>query len=176
MMTEQIDGRINEFSRYGLVFTKTTARRKDCNPVWYLDITPGHDWLTVPINSLVQQTVAAATDLTSKEIDLVALADEPILKVTPFVEQMGPTNTSKKEFWWEREWRHVGDFSFFGRQVVALLAPEDDHDAITQEVATLGGSWAKRVPPILDPIWGLDRMIGAMAGIDEDQLAPFPEI
>jgi hypothetical protein len=39
----------------------------------------------------------------------------------------------------------------------------------------MGGSWSKRVPPILDRIWGLERMIGAMSGIDEDPLGPFPE-
>lgn len=154
MMTEEIEGRTIQFSRYGLVFTKTTARRKGCNPVWYLDIAPGHDWLTVPINKLVQEAVATATDAAS-HVNTSVLAGEPVLKLTPFIEQMGPTNTGKKEFWWEREWRHVGDFNFFGRQVVALLAPESTHDALRQDIAAMGGSWSKRVPPILDPIWGL---------------------
>lgn len=175
MMTEQIDGRTMQFGSYGLVFTKTTARRMGCNPVWYLDITPGHDWLTGPINDLVRAAVAAATDRASGQLDTAVLAGQSILKVTPFLEQMGPTNTSKKEFWWEREWRHVGDFAFMGSHVVALLAPENDHDALGQEVSAIGGSWARRLPPILDPIWGLERMIGAMSGIDEDQLGPFPE-
>ena len=175
MMTEQIDGRTINFSKYGLVITKTTARRKGCNPVWYLDITPGHDWLTVPVNRLVEDALAAVTDPATLEVDAVALADKPILKITPFIEQIGPTHTSKKEFWWEREWRHVGNFRFFGGQVVALLAPESDHASLRQAVETLGGPWAKQTPPILDPIWGLERMIGAMSGIDEDQLGPFPE-
>jgi hypothetical protein len=146
-----------------------------CNPVWYLDITRGHDWLTVPVNQLVQEALAAATDVVSKDVNTLLLANASVVKLTPFVEQMGPTNMSRKEFWWEREGRHVGDFNFFGKEVVALLAPEVEHEAIREMVAALGGSWAERVPAILDPTWGLERMVGAMSGIDEDQLGPFPE-
>lgn len=174
MMTEQIDGRGIQFGKYGLVFTKTTARRKRCNPVWYIDITPGHDWLTGPINKMVDEAIAAATRSGSDAPDLLQLAKQPIFEITPFLEQMGPTNTGRKEFWWEREWRCVGDFQFVGKQVVALLAPQSDHAAIEDEIRAFSGSWARRVPPLLDPDWGQERMIGSMSGIDDEQLGPFP--
>ena len=61
MMVEDIDNRDVAFSQYGIVVTKTYARRRACNPVWYLDITPGHDWLTNPINQLVNDAIAQAT-------------------------------------------------------------------------------------------------------------------
>jgi hypothetical protein len=37
--------------------TKTWGRRQGINPVWYLDITPGHDWLTQPINRMVEEAI-----------------------------------------------------------------------------------------------------------------------
>jgi hypothetical protein len=32
-------------SPFGLAFSKMRAREKSANPVWYIDITPGHDFL-----------------------------------------------------------------------------------------------------------------------------------
>ena len=34
---------------YGMAITKQTARTCGVNPVRYLDITPGRDWLTSPL-------------------------------------------------------------------------------------------------------------------------------
>jgi hypothetical protein len=41
------------FHLFGLAFTKMTARRLGVYPVWYVDITPGHDWLMNPINEAI---------------------------------------------------------------------------------------------------------------------------
>jgi hypothetical protein len=167
MMISNIEGRSIRLSEYGLVFTKTIARKKGCNPIWYLDMTPGHDWLTVPVNALVASAIASLRlgDTSEPAIQ--------VLKLAPFIEQMGPTTTGRKEFWWEREWRKLGDLSFLPSDVVALFAPESDHKALRRQIYSLP-DWADQLPKILDPNWGQERMIGVLAGIPSDQLGPFP--
>lgn len=170
MMVTDIPGRTVCFSSFGVVFTKTTARRRGCNPVWYLDITPGHDWLTQPVEKLKLQALEAAKHSVTGETQQWALANQPILKLTPFIEQMGPTRRARKEFWWEREWRHAGDFCFDASHLVTILAPEDAHDTLDAELDALG----RRVP-VVDPRWGQERMIAALSGIDRHQIGPFPK-
>ncbi|MFF0345856.1 abortive infection system antitoxin AbiGi family protein [Kribbella sp. NPDC004875] len=175
MMARDIQGRKQSFQRYGVVFTKPFCRRRGCNPVWYLDITRGHDWLTEPIREQVCRAVGESTD-SNGTIDRKALAEQSVLRITPFIEQMGKPNGTRKEFWWEREWRHVGDFNFRSpKHVVALLAPEEDHVDLAEQVANLSYSWRTREVPILDPGWGLERMISALAGVDPDDAGPWPD-
>ncbi|MBX9771721.1 MAG: hypothetical protein K2X29_10135, partial [Candidatus Obscuribacterales bacterium] len=56
-MTQEIQGRRIRLAPYGVAITKVQGRRYGLNPVWYLDITPGHDWLTTPVNSLVERAI-----------------------------------------------------------------------------------------------------------------------
>jgi hypothetical protein len=71
----------------------------------------------------------------------------------PFIEQMGTWTSTRKEFTWEREWRHLGDFVFEERDVALVLCPEaeiEDFEAI--------GNYSA-----IDPSWSLERMINALA-------------
>lgn len=174
MMVKDIEKRQQAFAPYGLVFTKTTCRRAACNPVWYLDITTGHDWLTEPIRRLVKAAMEES-ETQLGEMDVETLASQDILQISPFIEQMGKPRDIRKEFWWEREWRHVGDFRFTPRKVVAVLAPEADHFSLKDEISGMDSRWARRDVPVLDPAWGLERMIATLAGIDADDAAPWPE-
>ncbi|MCP3799759.1 abortive infection system antitoxin AbiGi family protein [Allokutzneria sp. A3M-2-11 16] len=171
MMCEEIDNRQVKFNGYGIAFTKTFARKRGVNPVWYLDITPGHDWLTGPVNQLVKDAEAAATPTGAPGPDTVSLLASPILRLTPFLEQMGPTQGARKEFWWEREWRHVGDFVFTSRDIVVVFAPESEHDALREEMATWPGCAAP--PAVVDAKWGLERVIAALAHVRDP--GPFPK-
>src|SRR5262249_50932422 len=98
LLVEPIAGRQFQFEPYGIGLTKKLGRQASINPVWYVDISPTHDWLTVPLNNLVNAAKTPGPFATSD-----------IAKITPFIEQMGsqPGNYTK-EFWWEREWRHQG--------------------------------------------------------------------
>jgi hypothetical protein len=140
--------------------------------VWYLDITRrgGADWLTVPIDQLLDQAVEDATPPRATTPDIERLASAPILRLTPFIEQMGNPSGIRKEFWWEREWRHVGDLSFGTDDIVVVFAPEDEHDL--QERLSGRPRFASRMPAIasnmpafVDAQWGLERMIGAFLGV-----------
>ncbi|MGL5864922.1 MAG: abortive infection system antitoxin AbiGi family protein [Dermatophilaceae bacterium] len=185
MMVEQIDGRAVQFEPYGLAITKTTGRRAGANPVWYTDITPGHGWPMKAVNAAVAQAVERAD--CDGQTNPKVLCEEPIFQITPWIEQMGPMNNGdRKEFWWEREWRAVGNFTVRPESVVAVLAPEDEHAKLTtdleeidaapmpakQAVAVPNSGWASR--PVLDPRWGLERMIATIARVPDQNIGPFP--
>lgn len=165
MTRELAERRAFKFAPYGVVFTKTYARRNRCNPVWYVNCTPGYTWPMKAINAAVQAETRPFSD------------EESILRVAPYIEQMGDWSTgsytNRKEFWWEREWRRVGDFWFQPNHTVALLAPERDHQELNQTLVD-AGQWSSRDVPILDPNWGLERMMVCMSGVAREDIGPFP--
>lgn len=165
MTQELAERRSSRFAPYGLAFTKTYARRNRFNPVWYANSTPGYDWPIHGINAAVRTETRPYSDRDS------------IFRVTPYIEQMGDwtdsSTVNRKEFWWEREWRRVGDFYFTPDHTVALLAPAGDHEELRQTLAETSG-WSQRNVPILDPNWGLERMIASMSGVSAEDLRPFP--
>src|SRR5947208_5018554 len=59
LLTQEIEARQFKFEPYGIAIPKRLARRIGINPVWYLDITPGHDWLTGPVESLIEESRGA---------------------------------------------------------------------------------------------------------------------
>lgn len=152
-----IAGRDYQLEPYGLAFTKMKAREKGINPVWYVDMTPsGHEWLTNSVDRLVQRALDEATDERS-------FADDPIAQIAPFVDWMGtwPTTGKKKEFWWEREWRHLGDMKYQLDDVAVVLCPISDRESL----ATVTESPCGRRVPVIDPDWGLERIIAELAGV-----------
>lgn len=166
MLCQPITGRSVNLSSYGIAFTKDWARERGVNPIWYIDITPGHDWLTKPIENLINQALAASTEPLSQTGN--AIPD--ILRLTPFMEPMGEGIRSKdgtpyrKDFSWEREWRHQGDLHFPTDAIVAILAPEADHGPFVRDLNRRRRPGT--TPPLLDPNWSLERMIVALAQAD----------
>ncbi len=144
-------------SRYGLSFTRMTARKKGVNPVWYVDITPGHDWLMNPINELVEKTIDTRRRFRKSQL----------ARITPFIEQLGTGASYRKEFWWEREWRHNGDFKFSLSEVIFGFAPEDRLEEFELLTKKLGHKI-----PFVDPNWNLEKTIAHLCGCVES-LTPF---
>lgn len=168
MMVEEIEGRAVKMSPYGLVFTKMFGRLNHLNPVWYTNTAPttGIDWSMKAIDRMVSQ---ATSDLAQGVT--VSVDSHPVLAIAPYIEQMG----QGKEFWWEREWRHIGHLNFWPTDAVALLAPEADHNSLKADLNDAcggNGIWANR--PVVDPRWGLERMIMELAGVREAHKRPFP--
>jgi hypothetical protein len=152
LLTEEIQGRRFKFGPYGIAITKRAARIWDVNPVWYLDITPGHNWLTKPLQSIIDAEIHAGT-----------FSKSDISKLTPFIEQMGTGPDYFKEYWWEREWRHVGDFHLNIRFIV--ICPEEDYDEVTDSLLPQ--------MPVIDPDWSLEKIIGKLAGFKSEDIDPF---
>jgi hypothetical protein len=160
LMVEQIDGRSCQFEPYGVVLTKKQGRRLGCNPVWYVDITPRHEWLSNSINGLVAEALAEGN-----------FADSKVAKLTPFIEQMGTSQSSgyRKEFWWEREWRANRSVTLSGRRMI-VICPEHDI-AHFKRLDKEQESGPKLL--FIDPSWSLERMIAELAMYPKDDIGPF---
>ena len=165
-MVEDIQGRQANLEPYGVVFTKIWAREREVNPVWYMDATPGRDWLANHVGALMQRAIESGQGT-------------EIFRLTPFFDVMGTWNRfNRNEFWWERGWRKVGDVHFSWHDMVAVLAPEEQHghlrDSLENELGkqNLFGDLSEL--KFLDPKWGLERMIGSLSGISPRYLGSLP--
>lgn len=157
LLIGEIEGRQIQFGPYGIAVPKKMGRADGINPVWYLDITPGHTWLTNSVNHLVDVAIAAGT-FTGSDIERLA----------PFIEQMGTGvgldgHRYKKEFWWEREWRRVGNYHFPHR--ILLLCPEEEFPDFIAHVEAQ--PYGPRVT-YLDPRWGIEQIISRTSGYSRD--------
>lgn len=152
LLTEEIEGRKFKFEPYGICITKRVARVWDVNPVWYLDITKGHTWLTKPLNNIIDREIRAKN-----------FSESDIAKLTPFIEQMGTGPDYFKEYWWEREWRHVGSFCLAMQFI--LICPEQDLKGV------MADTYHKI--PFIDPSWSLEKIIGRLAGFKSEDIDPF---
>jgi hypothetical protein len=120
-----IQGRAIELEPYGVALTKLTARKLGANPVWYVDMTEGRDWVIA--NTLDQLRDWAVRDALDNGRNF---HDYPLARLFPFIEQMGTwTGRNPKEFWWEREWRHVGSLQLPASGLI-WLCPEDEIEAL----------------------------------------------
>jgi hypothetical protein len=190
MMCENIADRGHPLASYGLAFSKPWARAVGANPVWYIDVLrTGHrgaDWLTRSLFHIAKQTVRDGgqryadpfnlTDRASPTMSGLPLEQSPIAEIAPFLETMGPVGapgqTKRREFWWEREWRYRGDLGFQWSDVVAVFVPEDRHSEVRLKLEQLQPQ--DNPPAILDPTWGLERMIAALANVPPEYAGPLP--
>lgn len=155
LLTQSIEGRDFQYAPYGIVLPKKVGRQMGVNPVWYLDMTIGHDWLTNDLDRIVDGEIVAGNFLQSS-----------IAKLTPFIEQMGTWGNSRKEFWWEREWRHVGNFKLPPRFIG--LCPESEIVSLERLCDS-----SSQVGKFIDPSWGLEEIIGHLAGFDRCEIGVF---
>jgi hypothetical protein len=190
MMCEDIADRGHPLAPYGLAFSKPWARAVGANPVWYIDtLRTGHrgaDWLTTSLFNIAKQTVRVGGERYAEPFNLTdgaapSLADlrleqSPIAEVAPFIETMGPVGpsglTRRREFWWEREWRYRGNLDFAWSDVVAVFAPSARHSEVNSALERVRLS--DTPPAILDPTWGLERMIAALADVPPEFAGPLP--
>lgn len=158
-----IAGRSIHFAPYGVAFPKMVARAMGINPVWYVDFSRGsgagrHRPIKDALNALVKE---AAGDF----------AVHPVSRLTPFIEGMGSWSNGnggvrRREFSWEREWRHLGDLDLSPWWSKALwLCPQDELDVFSARLGT-----DRRC---IDPAWGLERIIGHLLELGEAEMTPF---
>ena len=153
------------FAPFGVAISKRVGREQGVNPVWYTDITPGHDWLIQNVDALFQHELQGP--------NRQPFGDTNIGRLTPFIEQMGAGQRAgrnrgqyRKEFSWEREWRKRRNYRLPERAIG--IAPAAHHAALRQ--AALDGD---RELKFIDPKWGLEEIIGRLAGFREDEVGLF---
>jgi len=152
LLVGKIKGRKYMFGSYGVAIPKKLARRLSVNPIWYVDMTKDCNFLMDNINTLIQEAIKS-DDFNSK----------PIAKIGPFVEQMGDwrkTSGKRKEFWWEREWRHLGDLKL--PEKVILICPENEREEF-QNIC----KEKKKDITCVDPYWSLEQIIAYLVGFNK---------
>ena len=145
---------------YGLAVTKMVARRNGANPVWYVDMTPGRDWEQArSLDDLRAQAIAG--DFTS----------DPSTSLFPYFEPMGTWGGRQREFWWEREWRKVGNYRLEEHEIAFWLCPEDEIDDFEAFIATewdLGdlapNARLRFGQRFVDPRWSVEGIIACLVG------------
>jgi hypothetical protein len=163
-----IENRRIRLEPYGIAMTKLRARKLGINPVWYVDMTPGRDWvIKEALNEMKEEVVAAG-----------AFHHSNLAKILPFFEQMGtwPNIPSQKEFWWEREWRRVGDVDLPPNLKGCLvLCPEDELEEFERlaRPGLLDPERRRRRRKCIDPRWGLEQVIAHLAGVPPEDVTPF---
>jgi hypothetical protein len=152
---------------YGLAITKMVARRSGVNPLWYVDISMGHPWrIRTALNRIVERSVA---DGWFQDVqDMFPVVEGMLTRRDP-----NGQVAFQREFWWEREWRHVGDLDLVPMwNKILWLCPEQEMPAFIAAVRNAGGDPNADVFCI-DPNWGLERIVGHLIGLGVDDLTPF---
>lgn len=155
LLVSEIEGRDFHFEPYGIVITKRLGREIGVNPVWYVDITPGHDWITKNLDCLRDRYLENQD------------GEAYLGKLFPFIEHMGNGPGQEggycKEFWWEREWRFIGNFEI--PRAIICLCPEQEIDefrTLLKESGVDGNC--------IDPRWSLERIIAHLGGFHSDEI------
>jgi hypothetical protein len=157
-LTGDIEGRRVPLEPYGIAFTKMVARRKGANPIWYVDMTYGHEWHAAnALDRLREEAVRYSMSPNN------SFREHPAAALLPFFEGMGTWQRGRKEFWWEREWRKIGHLAFRPEDVALIVAPEETHSALQRHFSR----------PLIDASWGLERMIASLANLPNADLTPF---
>lgn len=159
-----IEGRSIHLVPYGVALTKIVARRVGVNPIWYVDMTTrgGRRW----------EEARALDELREGAIASGNFHGSAVAKLLPFFEPMGSWPNSRKEFWWEREWRRRGDVDLAPIwDKLIWLCPEEDHTVIRQQLT--GSSNGAREPVVLDPRWGMEELIARLCRLEADDVSIF---
>jgi hypothetical protein len=162
-LASPIEGRQVQLEGYGVALPKYRARQLGVNPVWYVDMTPGRDWEIAP----------SLNELRKEAIETGDFHRQPAARLFPFIEPMGVWRDSRREFWWEREWRHVGTVHF-PRWAAIFLCPEDEiEEFVPRTEREAERDWNRRKRRFVDPRWGLERIIAHLAGMSKEDVTPF---
>lgn len=133
------------FQPYGVVSERDFMLVKGANPVWYLNSYSGpgihFDWLVNDMNRLIDAVLSSPS--ATADAKAAAFLESPTCRLAPMIEVMGRWGTKTKDFSFEREWRHAGDFHFNPGDVTAILTPREDRDGFLAELEeAVPGSYA----------------------------------
>ena len=129
------------FQPYGVVFARDFMLAKGANPVWYLNSYSGRgisfEWLVRDVNKLIDAVISSPS--ATADAKAAAFRKSPMSRLAPMIVTMGRWpqrggGTKIKDFSFEREWRHAGDFQFAPSDVVAILTPQEDREDFLAEL------------------------------------------
>ena len=129
------------FQPYGVVFERDFMLGRGANPVWYLNSYSGRgisfEWLVRDVNKLIDAVISSSS--ATADAKAAAFQASAMCRLAPMIETMGrwrtPLGGTKiKDFSFEREWRHAGDFHFAPSDVTAILTPQEDREDFLAEL------------------------------------------
>lgn len=152
---DMLDRLIERRSLYGIGFRKDVVIAKGGAPLWYLDKDSTQAKL---FQQLVRAAMASGVN-----------PDDPIWKLTPFVDNPGNYPGSRYRFEWQREWRVIGDFNFTPEDVAFLFLPEKDHEKARQffvdvELEHTGPAY---LGAYIDPRWDMPKIQNALKTVPD---------
>lgn len=139
---------IRRNSKYGIGFTKDFLRNREGGPVW-----------------AVENQSSAALALHSLTESAIPNVEDPIWKLTPFIDFVGKFRNGKVyRFDWEREWRLTGDLLFETTDPAFLFIPEDLHERAREFFvnAARRHTGPSYPCPFLDPTWDKEMIRAAL--------------
>ena len=150
---DMLDRVIERRSLYGVGFRKDVIVAKGGSPLWYLDKDGMQGQL---IQAQIREAQRSGVD-----------RDDPLWKLTPFIDNPGNYKGVPYRFEWEREWRVVGDVRFEPDEVAFLFLPEEDHDRARQFFADAKHEHAgpSYLGTYIDPRWDMQRIQEALASV-----------
>lgn len=165
-----IDGRAIQLTEWGLAFGKYKARLLGANPVMYAQGFPNmFGGVHQPANALdaLRDTLAAHDTGTTPLAPRMVEAFKTLLSCASRIQREGGTN----EWWWEREWRRVGDdFRFHTDDVAFGLCPREK----VREMEAWVDAQCGRKIPFLSPSWTIEETVSHLAGLPEEN-PPWPD-
>lgn len=144
----EIQGRVCNLSRYGLIFLKENLRAQNVSPVLYINNSNGdQDDIFYALNDI------SNNDVKRKLLPLLAVFGRK-------VPLRGNTRSpGDPDFTWEREWRRprvYGNLRFRQRDVFIGLCPEDEIQKFETEFP-----WLKFIDPKQNMKWFADKLIAS---------------
>ncbi|HXH35940.1 MAG TPA: hypothetical protein VNJ54_16290 [Plantibacter sp.] len=140
-------------SLYGIGFRQDFLMHSGGARVWYLD---KGGLAATAFQGAVYQAQQAGVD-----------TNDPIWRLTPFVDFPGDYGGSQYQFEWEREWRVPHPLPFQPGHVAFLFLPEEFHLAARGffEEAQREHTGAAYLCPYVDPRWTMDQIQQALAPV-----------
>lgn len=120
----------------------------------------GIGWVGASDPSLLPDLYAGLNSL-ARAAESLEAAREDIASLAPHLQVMGTHENGKpNEFWWEREWRHPGDFTIPQDIHYIVLCPEEEIPAF-ESLSRMRA---------LDPRWSLEEMIAHLSNFDRREV------
>lgn len=142
-LVSKIEGRRIQLKPYGLIFWKEDLFEKGSSPAIYINAkgTSISNFLLDEFDSIFQD-VRTLKRLKKLEAD-------HYLNIIHYYSLINVVK-DKHDFMWEREWRHHGDFKFYYRDIVAIIAkdPEKFEKECKKSLNTRAYGYIKKLPII----------------------------
>lgn len=152
-----IDRLAKRRGKYGVGFSKQFLLERGGGPIWYVEKDSA--------------SAVAIQQLMLKALKLASPEEDPVWRITPFIDIMGDYSSGSYRFEWEREWRHIGNVEFSEEDPAFLVIPEELHVQARSffEDAYEEHTGPAYFCPYIDPQWTPEQIRYALSTARKDR-------